>query len=68
MFSAFSISEKIHADNYKRIINGFGGTIEINSVSIDVRDTRSNLNKAFAGKASKWSQRKLKEIILFFLL
>ena len=58
MFSAFSISEKIHADNYKRIINGFGGTIEINSVSIDVRDTRSNLKKA--------AEKELEKIEIFY--
>ena len=46
MFYAFSFSEKVHADNYKRIISKFGGEIKDVIVSIDVRDTKSNLQKA----------------------
>ncbi len=46
MFNSFSSSEKIHADNYKRIISKFGDQIKEILVSIDVNDTKSNLQKA----------------------
>ncbi|RZB36956.1 MAG: hypothetical protein SRB2_01756 [Desulfobacteraceae bacterium Eth-SRB2] len=46
LFHAFSFSEKIHADNYKRIISKFGSNIKNNLVSIDVGDTKSSLLKA----------------------
>lgn len=46
MFYAFNFSEKIHADNYKRIISELGSEIKNIIVSIDVRDTKSNLLKA----------------------
>lgn len=45
-FHAFSISEKIHADNYKRIITESGSEIKNNFMPIDVRDTKSNLISA----------------------
>ncbi|MCD4717561.1 MAG: hypothetical protein K8R45_12590 [Desulfobacterales bacterium] len=43
MFHAFSISEKVHADNYKRIINKLGSKTDSIMQLIDVRDTKSNL-------------------------
>jgi len=46
LFHAFSFSEKIHADNYKRIISKFGNNIKNNLLSVDVSDTKSNLRKA----------------------
>jgi len=46
LFHTFSFSEKIHADNYKRIIRKFGNDIKNNLLSVDVRDTKSNLRKA----------------------
>lgn len=46
LFHAFSISEKIHADNYKRIINKLGSKINEIILCMDVRDTKSNLRKA----------------------
>lgn len=46
LFHAFSFSEKIHADNYKRIVSKFGRDLKNNLVSIEVRDTKSNLQKA----------------------
>jgi len=46
MFYAFSFSEKIHADNYKRILNELGSDIAKVLVQINVHDTKSNLQKA----------------------
>ncbi len=46
LFHALSLSEKIHADNYKRIIGVFGSQAESISVTIDVRDTKSNLSRS----------------------
>jgi rubrerythrin len=46
MFYSFSSSEKIHADNYKRIISKLGDQIKEVLVPIDVSDTKSNLQKA----------------------
>ena len=46
LFYAFSLSEKIHADNYKRIINELGGAVENISAAMDISDTRSNLKRA----------------------
>jgi len=53
LFHAFSFSEKIHADNYKRIISKFESDIKNNLLSIDVRDTKSNLLKAAAEELEK---------------
>ncbi len=49
MFQAFSVLEKIHADNYKRIISELGSDVNNGLMAIDVRDTKSNLINA-AGK------------------
>jgi rubrerythrin len=46
MFQAFSVSEKIHADNYKRIISELGSDVNNGLMAIDVRDTKSNLVNA----------------------
>ncbi len=46
MFHVFSFSEKIHADNNARIINELGRTTSKISVTIHVRDTKSNLATA----------------------
>lgn len=53
VFHAFSSSEKIHADNYKRIISKFESEIKNNLVSIDVLDTKSNLLKAAENEIEK---------------
>ncbi len=47
MFHAFSVSEKVHADNYNRIIHNLGHTSnKVSFPSIIVRDTKANLLNA----------------------
>lgn len=46
MFQAFSISEKIHADNYDRIISNLGDKIINTPLPITVHDTKTNLATA----------------------
>jgi rubrerythrin len=53
MFKAFSISEKVHADNYARIVDGIGGNINKVKLLIDIRDTRSNLIQAAENEMEK---------------
>ncbi len=53
MFHSFSSSEKIHAENYKRIISELGDQIEDTLVPIGVGDTKSNLQKAAEKELSK---------------
>ncbi len=53
MFHAFSISEKIHADNYERIINKLGSKTNCIIPLIDVRDTKSNLITATENELKK---------------
>jgi rubrerythrin len=53
MFLAFSVSEKIHAHNYDRIITELGSAVDDIQVTIDVRDTRSNLMKASENEVEK---------------
>lgn len=53
MFHAFSFSEKAHADNYDRIINTLGGTVNSIPVLMDVGDTRSNLAKSAGNELEK---------------
>jgi len=53
LFHAFSMSEKVHADNYERIINKLGSKINIIILSIDVCDTKSNLIKAAENELEK---------------
>jgi rubrerythrin len=43
MFHAFSVSEKIHADNFERIIKNLGNEMHNINILIDVSDTKSNL-------------------------
>lgn len=53
MFQAFSLSEQIHADNYRHIINHLGGEIITSSDPIYLRDTKSNLIKAAENELEK---------------
>ena len=46
MFKAFSISEKIHADNYSRLLDKLGKNTIYIPLLINVDDTKSNLTKA----------------------
>jgi rubrerythrin len=46
MFKAFSLSEKIHADNYSRLLDKLGNKTIFVPFLIKVDDTKSNLSKA----------------------
>jgi rubrerythrin len=47
VFSALSISEKINADNYLRLIASLGSSIKAREIPVSVANTKSNLK--FAG-------------------
>ncbi|MDA3895869.1 MAG: hypothetical protein PF482_06965 [Desulfobacteraceae bacterium] len=46
LFSVLSVSEKIHADNYKKIIISLSSTIEAKEISVSIGNTKKNLNTA----------------------
>ena len=46
LFSTLSISEKIHADNYEKLISSLGATFPKREIPIAVTDTKSNLKIA----------------------
>lgn len=46
LFSALSISEKIHATNYQATIISLDSTIEAKEISVSISDTKANLNAA----------------------
>ncbi len=46
LFSVLSISEKIHADNYLKLITSLCSTIEAKEIPISIGDTKTNLNVA----------------------
>ena len=46
LFRAFGVSEKIHADNYKRIMESFGLSVEKSTFDISLGDTKANLRNA----------------------
>lgn len=46
LFRAFGVSEKIHADNYKRIMESFGLSVEKTTFDISLGDTKVNLRNA----------------------
>jgi rubrerythrin len=58
MFHAFSFSEKIHADNYQRILNELGSETSNILASIYILDTKSNLQKA--------AEKELEKIVKFY--
>jgi rubrerythrin len=53
LFQAFSVSEKIHAENYKRILAAFGQKAESAEIGINVHDTKSNLRQAARNELDK---------------
>ena len=53
LFSSFSSSEKIHADNYKRILATLGHEVKPIQIEIDVSDTKSNLRKSAQNELKK---------------
>lgn len=46
LFHSLSMSEKIHAKNYKKLITLLGSILEIKEIPIYVADTKTNLNTA----------------------
>ena len=53
LFTAFSVSEKTHAENYKKILRALGKGLEDPEIEIRVSDTRTNLINASAGELEK---------------
>lgn len=53
LFTALSISEKIHADNYQRLIIALGSTIENKKIPVSINDTKANLNIAAVKEMEK---------------
>jgi rubrerythrin len=46
LFTALAVSEKIHAENYKRILTSFSAGLEAPEFDILILDTKANLIKA----------------------
>ena len=53
LFTAFASSEKIHAQNYKRILASMRAGAKEPELDIIIRDTKSNLIKATEGELKK---------------
>jgi rubrerythrin len=53
LFDSFSYSEKVHADNYRRILATLGHDAKPVQIKIEVRDTKSNLQKAAQNELKK---------------
>jgi len=53
LFIAFSESEKIHADNYRKTLLLLGETPEIPTAGIDISNTKDNLQKAAENERAK---------------
>jgi rubrerythrin len=53
LFSAFAISEKIHATNYKRILATLSSKLEEPQFEVILSDTRANLTKAAENELEK---------------
>ena len=53
LFQSFSYSEKIHADNYRRILAALGHEAKPIQTEIKVLDTKSNLQKAAQNELTK---------------
>jgi rubrerythrin len=54
LFSGFSASEKIHADNYEFTLNSLGREAEVNlSIDVIVNDTKTNLKKSADNELEK---------------
>jgi len=52
-FYTFSYSEKVHADNYKRILATLRYKVKPIQIKIDVRNTKSNLQRAAQNELKK---------------
>jgi len=56
LFKAFSVSEKIHAENYKRILATLSAAPEATEFKILILDTKANLINASEGELKKIKQ------------
>jgi rubrerythrin len=61
LFSALEISEKIHAENYKKLITSLGSMLKDPEFSLSISDTKTNLNNA-----SKKELIKIKDTYPYF--
>ena len=53
LFTSLSISEKIHAENYLKLILSMGATIDEVGISVSVAETKENLNTAATKEMEK---------------
>ncbi len=53
LFHAFSISERVHAENYQRILKTLGRELERATVDLHIADTRANLRQAAENELEK---------------
>ena len=53
LFYSFSFSEKVHANNYERVLAKLGWSAKPSQIVIEVRDTKSNLQKAAQNELKK---------------
>lgn len=53
LFYALSISEKIHADSFKKLIISLGSNLEIKEITVSFSDTKTNLNSAAINELEK---------------
>ncbi|VEN73163.1 conserved hypothetical protein [Candidatus Desulfarcum epimagneticum] len=53
LFHAFSVSEKIHSENFKKILLSFGDAFQERPVPVSSADTKSNLNAAAVKELQK---------------
>jgi len=53
LFTAFAVSEKIHAENYKKILTALNSELEEPQFEILISDTKANLTKAADGELKK---------------
>lgn len=62
LFSSLAVSEKIHADNFRRLLSSLDAQFQKPELNILILDTQANLEKASAGE-----MRKIKKIYPEFL-
>ncbi|WP_300455513.1 ferritin family protein [Desulfobacula sp.] len=53
LFSALSVSEKIHADNFHTLILSLGSAVEAENSPVSISDTKANLNMAATKELEK---------------
>ena len=53
LFSAFAVSEKVHAANYKRILTSLSSKLEEPQFEVLISDTRANLTRAAESELKK---------------